>query len=114
MDRSLPDRAKVIGNDEIIRYRELYSLFCWYSHAGVVGLADLSHDALESSMGLAHGHSQNFFLETTTLIAKQFDIYKANPALKTEIDQYKAITAKVMLLQLRTNKESKNDVPSSS
>lgn len=114
MDRSLPDRAKVIGNDEIIRYRELYSLFCWYSHAGIVGVANLSPDALESAMGMAHGHSQDFFLETTNLIAKQFDIYKANPALKTAIDQSKATTAKVMLLHLRKLDESSGDVPNGS
>jgi len=78
MDRSLPDRAKGIGNDEIIQHREVYSFFCWYSHAGVVGVANLSPDALESAMGMAHGYSQNFFLETTNLIAKQFDIYKAD------------------------------------
>jgi hypothetical protein len=114
MDRSLADRAKLVGNDEVIRYRELYSFFCWYSHAGVVGVANLSPDALESAMGMAHGHSQDFFLETTTLIARQFDIYKANPGLKTAIDQYKATTAKVLLLHLRKLQESSGGSPSCS
>jgi hypothetical protein len=105
MDRPLPDRAKLIGNNEIIRYRELYSLFCWYSHAGVVGVANLSPDALESAMGMAHVHSQNFFVEATNLIAIQFDIYKGNSALKTQIENYKATTAKVVLLHLRRLQE---------
>jgi hypothetical protein len=109
-DQNLPNRAKVIGKDEILRYGELYSFFCWYSHAGVVGVANLSADALESAMELAHGHSQNFFLEATNLVAKQFDIYKANPALKTPIEQYKATTAKVMLMHMRRLQES-NDTP---
>lgn len=114
MDRSLLHRAQVIGNDEIIRYRTLYSFFCWYSHAGAVGVANLSSDTLESTMGMAHGHSQDFFLETTGLIARQFDIYKANPAIEAEIDGYKATIAKVLLLHLRNLTESPGDVPSGS
>jgi len=114
MDRSLPDRARVIGHDEIIRYRELYSFFCWYSHAGVVGVANLSPDAFESAMGMAHVHSQGFFQETTALIAKKFDIYKANPAIEAEIDRYKATSAKVLLLHLRKLEESSGDAPGGS
>ncbi len=114
MDRSLPDRARAIGNDEIIRYRELYSFFCWYSHAGVVGVANLSPDALESAMGMAHSHSQDFFRETTALIARQFDIYKANPAIEANINQYEATSAKVLLQHVRKLMESSGDVPSGS
>lgn len=109
MGRSLPDRVRDISNDESLRYRQLYSFFCWYSHAGVVGIANLSNEALESAMGIAHAHSQEFFFETTSLIARQFDIYKANSTLKTAIDEYQATTAKVMLLHLRTLEESSGD-----
>ncbi len=114
MDQPLPNRTQVIGNNELIRYRQLYSFFCWYSHAGIVGVANLSQDALECAMGKAHVHSQEVFLETTNLVAQQFDIYKANPALKTPIDQYKATTAKVMLLHLRKLEESSRDEQSGS
>jgi hypothetical protein len=108
MNESLPDRAKRIGKNELLRYRQLYSFLCWYSHAGVVGIANISGDGLEASMGMAHGHSQEFFFATTNLVAKQFDIYTANPLLKSPVDQYKQTTAKVMLQYLKKLQSSES------
>ena len=99
--KNLPDRAATIGPAELLRYRRLYSFLCWYSHAGFVGIAYISAEGLEAAMGTAHGHAQNFFYEATTLIAKQFDIYKANPELRPPIDKYQETTGKLLEQHLR-------------
>ncbi len=101
MNESLADRAQRIGKDELLRYRQLYSVRCWYSHAGVVVIANISVDGLEASMGLAHGHAQDFFFTSTNLVAKQFDIYKANPKLRIPVDEYKKATGRVLVQYLR-------------
>jgi len=101
MDQTLPERTATIGDDELLRYRRLYSMLCWYSHAGIVGIANISAEGLESAMGLAHGHSQDFFFAATTLIANKFDIYKANPALKPPIEEFKQTTAKMIVAYMQ-------------
>ncbi len=98
--QKLPARAGKIGPAELLRYRRLYSYLCWFSHAGVVGIANISAKGLESGMGLAHGHAQDFFFETTNLIAAQFEIYKANPSLKRPVEKYKESTAKLIVAYL--------------
>lgn len=102
----LPVRAENIGPAELLRYRRLYSYLCWFSHAGVVGIANVSPEGLESGMGMAHAHAQEFFFETTNLVSTQFDIYKADPTLKTAVEQYKQTTAKVMVATLKRLQDS--------
>ena len=97
---NLPDRATAIGPNEELRYRRVYSQLCWYSHAGVVGVADMSADALEAAMGMAHGYAQTFFFDTTNLIAEHFGIYRANPQLKVPVDRYKLAVMQVLHTEL--------------
>lgn len=100
-NQKLPIRASNIGPNELLRYRRLYAYLCWYSHSGMVGIAGISPEGLESGMGIAHAHSQDFFFESTNLIAATFDIYKANPTLKVPIDQYRQTTAKAIVSYVR-------------
>lgn len=97
---NLPTRVKAIGNAELLRYRKIYSMLCWYSHSGLVGVANLSAEGLESAMGFGHAYSQDVFYEATNLIAGVFKIYIANPNLKTAVDAYKAATAKILATYL--------------
>ena len=104
--KSLPDRARIIGPDELLRYRRLYSLLCWFSHAGIVGIANMSADALETAMGMAHGNSQDFFFATTNLVASHFDIFKANPLLKEAVERYRVAMETVLNRHLHRLRDS--------
>ena len=55
---------------------------------------------------MAHAHAQEFFFENTNLVSTQFDIYKADPTLKTAVEQYKQTTAKVMVATLKRLQDS--------
>jgi len=100
-DMRLPDRADELGDEEAVRYRQLYSFLCWFSHAGLVGIENVSAEGLESGMGLAHGHAQDFFFAATNLVAKQFDIYKANDKLRPPIEDFKQTTAKMIVAYMQ-------------
>jgi hypothetical protein len=103
---SLPGRARMVGDKELLRYRQLYSILCWYSHAGLAGISNISEDGLVAAMGMAHANAQNFFHEATRLVANKFEIYKAVPSLKTAVDQYTHATAHVMLSYSKTLREN--------
>jgi len=52
-------------------------------------------------MGLAHGHAQDFFFAATNIMAKQFDIYRANDKLRPPIEDFKQTTAKMIFAYMQ-------------
>lgn len=106
----LASRAENLGQDEEIRYRELYSKLCWYTHAGVTGVADISADGLEASFAHGHGLCQTFFRDATNLMAAEFDVYKDRPELKKPVDDfYLASVAKLAAYVQSTQDKNKDE-----
>jgi hypothetical protein len=105
----LAARAQRLGKDEEIRYRELYSRLCWYTHGGVTGVANISADGLEASFAYGHGLCQTFFRDATNLVATEFGVYAANLELKKPIEDFYSASAAKLAAYVQSTLKSKED-----
>jgi hypothetical protein len=81
-------RTASLGRDEELEYRSLYSLLCWYSHAGLTGISDMPIEGFDDAVGFAHAHAQKFYRLATDIVAIHFRIYEASTAVEGQVKSW--------------------------
>ncbi len=73
-------------------YRSQFFVQSYHVHAGVAGIDNLSRDALIRSFSIAHVLIQRLFAEATTVIGEEFDIFDADPEVRSNLKRAAAAT----------------------
>ena len=69
-----------------MEYRSLYSVLCWHSHAGLVGITGLPADVFDEAFAFAHAYAQRFYRRATDIVGDYFRVYDANPEIKRQVE----------------------------
>jgi hypothetical protein len=77
--RRLPVRVELAGSPFEGLYVEHYSQFSWYVHPGVVGVSNVSAEALAISQGLAYWLAVECYREVLRIVIKEFKLNLAIP-----------------------------------
>ena len=85
---NLATRTASMGPDAEMEYRSLYSILCWHSHAGLVGIKDVPPEGFEEAIAFAHVNAQKFYGLATNIVGDHFGIYNADPKIKHQVESY--------------------------
>lgn len=92
---TMPERAKRLSLEELLRYRSVYAQYCWFVHSGSVGTSGITEEGLVAGFGWGLAESHVYFTEAIELVCSGENLFDTHDGLRDEFNWARSAIGRV-------------------